>query len=404
LITVVVDTTATFIDVMMSSTRWMQLLTLCHDSHVQVVVPDVVLRETARHWQTRAVETIDNANRKIEGIKKSREKLTDLGIDGSSLVDSTPVAVTPDAAKFEEETLEKLVALGVQIKPVPDHVNIETVLQRDLARGKPFTTTGKGFRDTLVWETVKQVVAESGAGDKIFLVTDNSTDYCDETGALAPELLAEVKGAVELSRVANLEQLMSHGKLAAMVAGLARTDEQLAAFLALAAATDDADAGSVPVEEVVRNAVVKALEQLTGEEVQTRNEATAGLDFSELIIPDELEGLSIDTIDPDESTLSWQTYETYQDTTLLIQAEIHAEISLDGFAYKSDIGYLEGPERVYVLDWDWNDHMAHVGTRTTARLVFQVRLEQGADSVEECEFESAQPLFYDDPHAGKDTA
>lgn len=187
MITVIVDTTATFVDVMMKSTRWMQLLTLCHDSQVQVVLPDVVLRETVRHWHIEATRAIDNANGKIVGIKKSREKLTELGIDGSSLVDSTPVSATPDKAKFEEEKLKKLVSLGVQVKPVPDHVDIETVLQRDLAHRKPFTKTGKGFRDTLVWETAKQVVLESDVGDKFFLVTDNSTDYCDETGALAPE-------------------------------------------------------------------------------------------------------------------------------------------------------------------------------------------------------------------------
>jgi hypothetical protein len=81
----------------------------------------------------------------------------------------------------------------------PDHVDIETVLQRDLARKKPFTDTGKGFRDALVWETAKQVVMESGAGGKIFLVTSNSTGYCGKAGALAPGLCAsassEVRGA-----------------------------------------------------------------------------------------------------------------------------------------------------------------------------------------------------------------
>ncbi len=399
MITVIIDTTATFVDVMMKSTRWMQLLTLCHDSQVQVVLPDVVLRETARHWQAEALQAIDTANGRIVGIKKSREKLTEFGIDGSSLVDSTPVTATPDKAKFEEETLEKLVSLGVQVKPVPDHVDIETVLRRDLARRKPFNKTGKGFRDTLVWETAKHVVLASNVGDEIFLVTDNSTDYCDKTGALAPELLAEVEGATgELTRVANLEQLLNHGGLAPMVAGLAKTYEQLATFLALAADAHEADAEPLPVDQVVKNAVIQALEHLAGEEVETLNEATSGLDFSELSIPGELEGLSIDTVEPDESTLSWQTYETYQDTTFLIQAEINTEISLVGFAYKSDVGYLEEEKKLYVLEWDWNDHMAYVSTTTRARLIFQIRLEQGMDFVEECEFEGAQPLVDEDPH------
>ncbi|MET8088481.1 PIN domain-containing protein [Micromonospora sp. NPDC005237] len=402
MITVIVDTTTTFIDVMMKSTSWMQLLTLCDESKIQVVLPDVVLRETARHWEAEVSKTIQTANGKIAGIKKSREKLTEMGIDASSLVDSTPVMGTPDRARFEEETRAKLVSLGIQVEPVPDHVDIESVLRRDLARKKPFTDNGKGFRDTLVWETAKQVVMESEAGDKIFLVTNNSTDYCDETGALAPELYAEVKSAAgELARVADLEELLKHGALAPMVAGLAKTPEQLATFLALAASTRSSDAEPLSVDQVVENAVMQALEQLAGEEVETGNPTTSGLDFTELTIPSELEGLSIASIEPDESTLIWQTYETYQDSTLLIQAEIDAEVTLDGFAYKSDLGYRSEDERVYVLEWDWNDHMAYVGTTTNARLSFQIRLEQGMDFVEECEFEGAHPLVGEDPHPWK---
>jgi hypothetical protein len=400
LITVIVDTTATFVDVMMKSTSWTQVLTLCHDSKIQVVMPDVVLRETARHWEAEASKVIETANGKIAGIKKSREKLTEIGIDASSLADSTPVTATPDRAAFEEETREKLMSLGVQVEPVPDHVGIETVLQRDLARKKPFTDTGKGFRDTLVWETAKQVVMESEAGDKIFLVTNNSTDYCDETGALAPELCTEVESAAgTLTRVADLQELLKHGAFAPMVAGLAKTPEQLATFLARAASSRGPDAESLPVDQVVKNAVIDAVERLAGEDVETGNVATSGLDFTELRIPRELEGLSIETAEADESTLSWQTYETYQDTTLLIQAEIDAEVTLDGFAYKSDVGYLGEEGHIYIIEWDWNSHMAYVGTTTKARLSFQIRLEQGMDFVEECEFEGAQPLVGDGPHS-----
>lgn len=104
MITVVVDTTATFVDVMMKTTPWMQLLTLCHDSQIQVVLPDVVLRETARHWEAEAREVIEAANGKIGGIKKSRDRLTELGLDGSNLVDSTPVTANADRSDFQESS------------------------------------------------------------------------------------------------------------------------------------------------------------------------------------------------------------------------------------------------------------------------------------------------------------
>lgn len=42
-VTVIVDTTTTFPDVMKKRTSWMQLLTLCADGKVELVVPRVVL-------------------------------------------------------------------------------------------------------------------------------------------------------------------------------------------------------------------------------------------------------------------------------------------------------------------------------------------------------------------------
>ena len=394
MIIVIVDTTATFVDVMMKSTRWMQLLTLCHNSTLQVVLPDVVLRETARHWETEAAKAIDIANGKIGGINASRDRLTDLGIDASSLIESTPVTATPERGSFEERQREKLVSLGIQVKKVPDHVDVEMILQRDLARKKPFADSGKGFRDALVWETVVDVLANSDASDQVFFVTNNSNDYCDSSGALLPQLLAEVQHADgELIRVADLDELLEHVQLAPQVASLARTDEQLATFLATAAGEEESRA--LPVGEVVKNAVMHALEDLAGEEVETSNDATSGLDFTALNIPSHLEGLSIDVIEPDEFTLTWQTYETYDDTTYLIQAEIHASVSLVGFAYKGDAISLEEEKQVHILEFDWNDHMSHVATSTEAKLTFQMQLEQGMNFVEQCELEAAEPVCYD---------
>jgi hypothetical protein len=184
-----------------------------------------------------------------------------------------------------------------------------------------------------------------------------------------------------------------------MVVGLARTPEQLSAFLALATRFRGTDTELPSVDEVVKDAVTQALEQLVSENVRTTNDATSGLDFTALSIPSELEGLTIDAVDADESTLVWQTYETYQDTTFLIQAEIDAEITLDGFAYKSDFISLEEVDGVHLHEWDWNSHMAHVGATTTARLSFQIRLEQGMDFAEDCEFEGARAALGDDPHS-----
>ena len=146
--------------------------------------------------------------------------------------------------------------------------------------------------------------------------------------------------------------------------------------------------------------MIGAIEQLTDEAVDISTESTDGYDLSELAIPHELEGLTIDTIEIDETWLTWQTYETYDETTFLIQAEVDAHISLVGFAYKADAVYLEEGKRSTPSTGTGTSTVAHVAVSTTGHLVFQVRVEQGANHAEECELEGVVAISTegDDDH------
>jgi hypothetical protein len=397
LITVIVDTTVTFVDVLMKSTRWMQLLTLCAKSQVRLVVPDVVMRETARHWEDQAAEAIQTARQRVERISKSIEVFDDLGLDASQLPDTIAVTTSADREQFHDAMRQRLLGLRVDLRGIPDHVRIETILARDLDRKKPFDSTGKGFRDALIWETTKQVVLESADGDLIFFVTNNSKDYGDSSGALAPELLEEVHEAAGiLVWVKDLDDLMSSEQMAPLETSLTRSDAELALFVAAASKPNEPDYAPPSIGQVVRDAVLSAMDDLVSDDVETANETTSGHDFTELMIPSELESLSISSIHADDSTLTWQTYETYDDTTLLIRAEVVADVELDGFAYKYDAVHMD---QLHISDWDWNDHMAHVTISVRPRLIFQVRLEQGMDAAEECKLEGVEPTeLTDDTH------
>ena len=65
-------------------------------------------------------------------------------------------------------------SLSAHVLPVHEDLDIEALLVRDLQRRKPFDDSGKGFRDALVWETLKAVVLASEAGDTIIFVTNNT--------------------------------------------------------------------------------------------------------------------------------------------------------------------------------------------------------------------------------------
>lgn len=375
---------------MMKRTTWMQLLTLCADGKVELVVPRVVLEETARHWAKQAQEAVDIAEERVAKVLKSQKSMNylELGEDMSPIPEAPKPAVDPK--QFLEKTSQKLLSLGVYIAPVPDQVDIKTVLSRDLERKKPFNDAGKGFRDVLVWETIKDIVLKSASGEHVIFVTGNSDDFCEGTG-LAPELLAEVAGAEsELTRVADLDELLASPKVAPAVRSLAKSDEELSLFLVAAVSQDEPPTEAPSVSDSIHQAMLSTAEAMLDDEVQTENDATSGHDFTGLGVPDQMENVSIAWVDPVEDSITWQTYETYDDTTLLIRGEMDAEISLQGLVYKADYYLID--EEVELVDWDSSEHYAHVVFPVEAHMVFQIRVEQGMDHVEECEFEGIEPL------------
>lgn len=163
-----VDTTTTFVDVMMTKTRWMQILSLCAKDRIRVVISTVVLRETGRHWE-------EQAKTALTRVLHGQKSLAELGLGESDVAAGVrEVTVDPDA--FCERQINRLTSLGVEILPSPN-VGVAEILDRDLARRKPFAKSGKGFRDVLIWHSVKERSASLPKGSLVYFVSNNTNDY-----------------------------------------------------------------------------------------------------------------------------------------------------------------------------------------------------------------------------------
>lgn len=388
-ITVVADTTTTFVDVMLSRTEWMQVLSLCSKGTIDVALPEIVLLETARHWEGVAGPAAAKASELVNKVNRAVTPLRDIGIGVA--YEPVPELDPPmvDRSQYTARMRERMSTIGVTTLPLPD-VSHSEVLARDLARRKPFAVSGKGYRDTLVWESLKELLQGMTQNDLVYFVTDNTADYYDD-GALHPDLQAEISGwPVELRLVRNLDALVQEPGVAPHVALLAKSDEELAMYLQAVTDPEEVDYEGPTVPDLVTSALVGAVDELLGEEVAT-DEGESGLDFTALNIPSGIDYPAITGVDVQQHTVEWDTYETYQGETLLMQASILAEVTIDGYVYKGDFHLLD-KEDVAVLDWDWNDHMAHVRTVVNARLVFQMRVEAGAGVVDDTEFEVAEAV------------
>jgi hypothetical protein len=102
-------------------------------------------------------------------------------------------AIAPlyDVPTFEKRFRTRLAQLGIKVLPISAVPHVELVT-RDLGEKKPFATSGKGYRDALIWLSFLAVIDDTTA--KVILVTNNTNDFgSQDKSALQPELIAEIK-------------------------------------------------------------------------------------------------------------------------------------------------------------------------------------------------------------------
>ncbi len=374
-----VDTTELFQAPGLDRAGWPELLAWCRREAVTVVLSEVVLREADRHYREKALE-------ELQGLRRSVQRFEHL--EQGRQLDLEPLAaeLTTSISKHLEGRRKTLLEHGVVILPIPT-VPHGKLLDRDLAHGKPFQESGKGYRDALTWEALLGFLADEPP-QNVFLVSGDAdfaaradketldAQLADEVRALGhrAELVKSLPVAVERLRSDVFAKLNLRETF--------REDEE---------EEDEEDEDEEPtLVELVTEAVVSAVEALSGEPIAEESEdgrATGpGVALSG-VVPRGLSEATIGDVNVDEGSVVVDVYDVYEGDTFATHADIDAELDIEGFADKSDV---YGMDDVTILDDDWNEHMMWLSVPRQARLSFYVTVVGG--SVEEIRFDVGQAV------------
>jgi hypothetical protein len=126
----------------------------------ELIVPIVVIEESVRHFRKQYEKCLGR-------ISSASNILKIIG----TVIDEIPT-VDEAVHTYRERLLSRLDELGARLLDLPE-VSISDLLQRDLLARRPFDRKGKGFRDTLIWESIvldcatheEQVIIISADGD-----------------------------------------------------------------------------------------------------------------------------------------------------------------------------------------------------------------------------------------------
>lgn len=372
---VVLDTNALFDDPYVSGGQSARLLALARRSKIALAIPEVVLLELQRQQRRTVVGRIDQLQK---AEPKILESLRILQLDPSDY----PLSL-PDFSALNADTIleagyrrlrERLIANSVEILPVPTVPHAD-VLARDLSSRLPFDSSGKGYRDALIWHSLLDRWSTTPLFEDAYIVTADD-DF--GTGGLDTTLEAELPLGSVAVMVPSIQALLGRDEIASLYievqrqledAALASSDAALAEELAGGRDTHEA------MSEVAEVAVRSAVDSLGGKELSHAQRTNMRLSRA-------FDGLELVSAMA-KGDFDLALYDQFDGETLLGQASMTAEVEFSAFVEKEDAAILADPA-VRVEGWDHD--MAEVSIWRDARLTFDLRVDVPGAVVEDIDF------------------
>ncbi len=318
---IVLDTNVVVTEGYGASRRFKLFLSVARMLGYSVYVPEVVVDEVVAKF-ARVLGS------EAEDLGKKRRRLTELlSSELSDPLDGLDLAA--ESESFRSRLLKQLSDASVQLLSYPTTSHRDLV-KRATTRIRPFNEKGSGYRDTLIWMTVLDLVPR--ADDLIVLVAKDRM-FRGQGTELNARLVSEAKGEGDQS-----------------------TDVALA--LDLKALIDDYIRPNL--KNVAWDDPVKTLSNLANDvgstlDTQIMNEyAHQELDPNRIGLTWEFESPKLQAVsefcDPDQIDVSELNTGQY-----LVKVAANFTGEFDVFMLKANWYAHEDDARLYLIDWDWND-------------------------------------------------
>lgn len=318
----------------------------------EVYVPEVVIDEVFRQYR-------NELGAAYEKYTKGASLLSDLGqrvikqtIGDDYLKDTVIAKKTAYHQRLKE--------LGISVLPYPATKHKSLVL-KELEGRKPFTSSKKGYRDALIWETVKaQLIPEKDLwGDtQVLFLTENTQDFADSYHNLHPELIEEftsigfTDNAVEL--VSDFDKFFSE-----------TIDVKLGELKQIAKSL-------LEKRKFQRVNLDDELQTLLYDEYVVKGVLANEMEIEGVRIPMEYESPTVQDIYLKK--IDKVNVHRLTDGSAIIDCELNAAAEIEFFLFKGEYPLLEEEDGLEILDWDWNEHyyLASIKANVKAKASFRV--------------------------------
>jgi len=190
---IVIDTNIFCEDYYLRGSNFRVLFDGLHSLPGTLLIPEVVVDEVVNRYREDLQEITSKE-------RETRNSLSRMLSDPSS-VPPLNVDVVAQANAYRAY-LEAVIAQHGKVLPYPQ-TSHKIIVERDLARRKPFKRDGSGYRDLLIWETIKSQMI--WGTERVILLTNNPKDF-GEGPLVDPELQPEILNPAHLQLIRSLRE------------------------------------------------------------------------------------------------------------------------------------------------------------------------------------------------------
>lgn len=329
---IIIDTNILFGDMQLKGPKLYRLVEKAKENQDIIYLPVVVIKEIKNKFREELVTSQKELTATIKDIKRKTDNELTHPLDDSLL--------RKMVLDFNRSFDQQAVSLGIKEIDITKQGHDELV-DKAVQKKKPFSDTGKGYRDALIWIAVRELAEKyaghpSIANHKIVLITANWKDFCaSDKFDLHPDLI---------------EELEDYGIDPVTVKAVKDLDDVQVYLL-----TPD-KAVYKDVEKLIDNP--KFIETdlgITVIKLMMDYLPYQGFNPEEIGFPDIYESPAIDSFNEDWE-FKLKEVERIAQGSIGIKIDIAVTCLFDVFLFKSDYYSMDDHDVPSIYDYDWNDH------------------------------------------------
>lgn len=347
MIYIVLDTNVLHNDWNLTGTRLTLLTESAQKLNHQVCVPMVVVDELVHQYQTEIQDKADAYNKALKSLSHMRTPLAYAKLDVQNEKDT-----------YKEWMKQELASKNVRVLPYPSTKH-DYLVSKELGQLKPFLNSEKGYRDALIWESVKECKKKIGAEPLIF-VSDNTNDFANKSkDSFHDHLIAEL----------NNEGIDTH-----TIRYVYETDKYIRAEIKgafdelteiLTQLQNSGGYGEIDFKQVVS-------EHVTDDEFSNYLSCYPEYD-DECFCPNFYESPTISNINL--YRLVFTDVRQLSEESILVTIKALVSIDLDFFVYHGDLINFDNPDE-FVINYNWNDHYAWAEDHATFEVEYEIVVDK----------------------------